>query len=97
MATPKEMVQLLEVFKTLVIPGGQPLPFPSELRTHFWQGWSSVRGNVGSCDTSAMIWVSSLQGWGSEQLRLDWVSQDHTRTPSRGPATHSTSCVILLT
>lgn len=29
--------------------------------THLGQGWSLVRGNVGSCDTSATIWVSSLQ------------------------------------
>lgn len=41
--------------------GRATLPPEYQLSAHFWHGWSSVRGNVGSWDTSAMIWVSSLR------------------------------------
>lgn len=43
-----------------VRPAGTPPP-TGRPASHFWHGWSSVRGNVGSWDTSAMIWVSSLR------------------------------------
>lgn len=49
--------------------------FESPDNTHLGQGWSSVLGNVGSWDTSAIIWVNSLEETPKNQITNSYPAE----------------------
>ena len=51
--------------------------------SYFGQAWSSVRGSVGSCATSANIWVSSLER-GGKVAQIYEVERYKKKLPSCG-------------
>lgn len=44
-------------------------------KTHLGQGWSSVLGSVGSWDTSAIIWVNSLEETPKNQITNNYHTE----------------------